>query len=251
MKNFFGETWKEVQFDFDFINKFRLEVSDFGRIRSYNYVSDGEIINGTMINGYRIIRLKFMKPREKGMEVKITDLQKQSADFIKQLKELIKSKASQKRIVEKEKSLKLIRKQLDKLFKEDNRQRAIHYHSLIHRLVAIYFLEKLKAGQTIVAHLDYNKLNNHVSNLKWMTREENFQHQQHSPYVIQEKQRRKSESRPNTKVAKLTVTKVMLLKKLINQNKPMKQLTKQFKVTDTQILRIKRGENWKDVPAAN
>lgn len=33
----------------------------------------------------------------------------------------------------------------------------------------------------------------------------------------------------------------MLMKKLINQGKPMKQLVRQFKVTDTQIFRIKRG----------
>ena len=43
----------------------------------------------------------------------------------------------------------------------------------------------------------------------------------------------------------------MLMKKLINQGKPMKQLVKLFKVTDTQILRIKRGENWADIKAAN
>jgi hypothetical protein len=42
----------------------------------------------------------------------------------------------------------------------------------------------------------------------------------------------------------------MLLKKLLNEGKPMKQLVKQFKITDTQILRIKRGENWSNVPAA-
>ncbi len=53
-----------------------------------------------------------------------------------------------------------------------------------------------------------------------------------------------------SKATKLTVTKVMLLKKLLNQGKPMRMLVKQFKITDTQILRIKRGENWADVQAA-
>lgn len=41
------------------------------------------------------------------------------------------------------------------------------------------------------------------------------------------------------------------MKKLFNEGKPMKQLVKLFKVTDTQILRIKRGENWADIKAAN
>jgi hypothetical protein len=43
----------------------------------------------------------------------------------------------------------------------------------------------------------------------------------------------------------------MLLKKLLNQGKPMRTLVKQFKITDTQILRIKRGENWKEIKAAD
>ena len=101
-----------------------------------------------------------------------------------------------------------------------------------------------------MAHLDYKKLNNHVSNLKWMTPEENFAHQQKSPFVIKEKEQRKLNPRRNSKVAKLTVTKVMLLKKLLNQNKPVRQLVKQFKITDMQIYRIKRGENWGGIPAA-
>ena len=42
----------------------------------------------------------------------------------------------------------------------------------------------------------------------------------------------------------------MLLKKLLNEGKSMKQLAKQFKVTTTQILRIKRGVNWAEVDAA-
>jgi hypothetical protein len=84
-----------------------------------------------------------------------------------------------------------------------------------------------------------------------MTPEENYEHQKSSPYVIKDKQQRRDRQQSNPNRAKLTVTRVMLLKKLLNEGKPMKQLVKLFKVTDTQIIRIKRGENWANIPAAN
>ncbi len=139
---------------------------------------------------------------------------------------------------------------LSKKFRDDLKARTINYHSLIHRLVADYYLRKPGANQTIVAHLDHNKLNNRDFNLKWMSPEENYEHQKSSPHVIQEKKDRRFRRKENSKATKLTVTKVMLLKKLLNEGKPMKQLVRQFKVTDTQILRIKRGENWSDIKAA-
>ncbi len=83
-----------------------------------------------------------------------------------------------------------------------------------------------------------------------MTPDENYEHQTQSPYVIKEKEERRERRKENSRATKLSVTKVMLLKKMLGQEKPMKQLVKQFKVTDTQILRIKRGENWADIPAA-
>ena len=83
-----------------------------------------------------------------------------------------------------------------------------------------------------------------------MTPEENYEHQKKSPHVISDKKKRQARQQSNPNRAKLTPTKVMLLKKLLNEGKPMKRLVKLFKVTDTQILRIKRGENWANIKAA-
>ena len=50
----------------------------------------------------------------------------------------------------------------------------IRYNHTVHRLVAITFLglkEKL-----VINHIDGNKLNNHVSNLEWVTRSQNSTH---------------------------------------------------------------------------
>ncbi|MCW3109474.1 MAG: Helix-turn-helix domain of resolvase, partial [Segetibacter sp.] len=40
IKNYPGESWKEVRFDFEFTNDYRLEVSNFGRLKSYNKLFD-------------------------------------------------------------------------------------------------------------------------------------------------------------------------------------------------------------------
>jgi len=250
-KDYPCEQWKTVQFHFEFTNDFRIEISNFGRIRTFNKVSNGNIIKGSMINGYRIIRLKLYRPRDEKTQAKLDNLQQQVFKLARKLKSQINNGEKKQVINETSALLITFRKNVSKKFQKDLKERTINYHSLIHRLVADYFLPKPKPNQTIVAHLDYKKLNNRTANLKWMTPQENYEHQKSSPHVIKDKQQRRVRQQSNPNRAKLTVTRVMLLKKLLNEGKPMKQLVKVFKVTDTQILRIKRGENWANVSAAN
>lgn len=49
-----------------------------------------------------------------------------------------------------------------------------HYRT-IHRLVAITYIDK-PIGKDCVNHIDENKLNNHISNLEWVTIKENDNH---------------------------------------------------------------------------
>ena len=125
-----------------------------------------------------------------------------------------------------------------------------YYAALVHRLVAENFLPAPSLHQTIVTHLDHDKLNNQVSNLKWITEEEKNILQRSSPLVIAEKQKRKQSGFYIPSNHKLTVTSVMFLKKLLNEGKPVQNLAKQFKVSETQILKIKKEENWGSVEAA-
>ena len=249
-KDYPGEKWKTVKFDFDFTNDFRLEVSNFGRLRNFNKISDGNLVNGSIINGYRIIRLKLYRPREENVQAKFDYLQQQVFKLARKLKSQTQNGESKQVISDTTLLLDTFKKKLSKQFQDDLKERTINYHSLFHRLVAHYFLEAPTNQHTIVAHLDYEKLNNRAYNLRWMTPEENYEHQKHSPYVIKELQERRQKRKENSRATKLSVTKVMLMKKLINQGKTMKQLVRQFKVTDTQIFRIKRGENWADIEAA-
>lgn len=45
--------------------------------------------------------------------------------------------------------------------------------TLVHRLVAITFLDKPEEGLTDIDHLDHNKENNSVDNLRWTTHKDN------------------------------------------------------------------------------
>lgn len=248
-KDYPGEKWKAIKFDIDSTNDFRMEVSNFGRVRSFNKISDGNNLKGSMINGYRIIRIKFFKHRDEKKQKEFDNLKLQILKAARQLKSAIENKENKKNITEASKRLDELKRTFSGKIKIDEKKRTIHYHSLIHRLVANYFLPKPTKSQAVVAHLDHNKLNNKVNNLKWMTAEENYGHQKKSPLVIAQKKLRANNLSPNS-TTKLTIAKVMLLKKLLKQDKPVRQLAKQFKVTDTQIIRIRKGENWGNVKAA-
>lgn len=248
-KNYPGEQWKAVKFKFNYTNDFQLEVSNFGRVRSFGKFTKGNILKGSMINGYSIIRLKFFKARDKNKQQELDSLKQRVFKLTRQLTALKKNKASKAAISEATARLDELKKSVSKKFKQDEKARTIYYHSLVHRLVADYFLARPAKKQVVVGHLDHNKLNNRSSNLRWMTAEENYAHQKKSPIVIAQKKER-ANGNIISPTAKLTVTKVMLLKKLLNQDKSVRQLAKQFKVTDTQIIRIRKGENWGRVKAA-
>ena len=116
----------------------------------------------------------------------------------------------------------------------------------IYKLVAEFFIPKTSEEQQYVLHLDYVRDNDLVKNLKWATYEEKQAHYKKSPHVINSM---KNLIEHNIKAdgRKLTTTKVIYLKKLLNkpnQKTRIKMLAKQFGVSEMQINRIKRGENW-------
>lgn len=117
----------------------------------------------------------------------------------------------------------------------------------VHKLVAQYFGERAPGNpdDLYVIHTDYNKLNNHVSNLKWATKREMELHQQKNPNVLKAREKRK-ETKPY-KGHKLNATQVKRLKKKIfdpNRKTRLKILAKQFNISEMQLYRIKSGENW-------
>ena len=114
----------------------------------------------------------------------------------------------------------------------------------LHRLVADEFLSKPSGDHDNVIHIDFNKWNNHVENLRWATRSEMFSHSRKSPRTAAAIERRKGEITNS----KLTETEVMRLKKKLQRGKtPLYKIAKEFGITHTQLNRIRRGENWAHV----
>ena len=112
--------------------------------------------------------------------------------------------------------------------------------------MAEFFIPKTSEEQQHVIHLDYVRDNDSVSNLRWATYEEMMEHRKKSPHVIRSMQKL-LEFNLNADGRKLTVTRVIHLKKLLknpNQKTRIKMLAKQFGISEMQVNRIKRGENW-------
>ena len=111
----------------------------------------------------------------------------------------------------------------------------------VHKLVAQHFLEKENEDQVFVLHINYDKTDNTLENLKWATKRDKELHQFKNPVFI--------ESRKNQKTNyKLSEGKVKIIKKqLKNKRTRISMIAKRFGVSDMQIHRIKSGENWSSV----
>jgi hypothetical protein len=113
----------------------------------------------------------------------------------------------------------------------------------IHREVARLFLKKAAAKQKYVIHVNYNKLDNAVKNLRWATPEEMIHHQQKSPAKLAYKKVQAT----RTVGLKLSATDVKNIKKTLmskNRQLTIKKLADKYKVSEMTMYRIKSGENW-------
>jgi len=105
----------------------------------------------------------------------------------------------------------------------------------VHRLVAETFLTKEIKDQHYVIHLDYDKQNNSIYNLKWATEEELVAHNNKNPEVLKRR----------TTGYKLTEADVRVIKRLLKSHKTrLSMIAKRFGITHTQLNRIRSGENW-------
>ncbi|WP_218598944.1 HNH endonuclease [Polaribacter sp. NJDZ03] len=108
----------------------------------------------------------------------------------------------------------------------------------VHKLVAQHFLEKESEEKIFVLHLNYDKTDNTLENLKWATKREKELHQFKNPVFVESIKNKKNSY-------KLTEGKVKIIKRqLKNKRTRITMIAKRFGVSDMQIHRIKSGENW-------
>lgn len=113
-------------------------------------------------------------------------------------------------------------------------------HLYVHLLVAKYFLPKQKG---CLIHIDFNNYNNRVDNLKFVSFEEALNRRsplRHSRKDIYKKQFINGVVKAHTK---LTVKDIIKIKKDLPKLSTRELMVK-YKISDSQVYRIKTGENW-------
>jgi NUMOD4 motif-containing protein len=113
----------------------------------------------------------------------------------------------------------------------------------IHREIAKLFLKRPSVKLKYVIHVNHNKLDNNVKNLKWATLDEMINHQQDSPAKIAYKEKQAN----RTVGLKLSASQVKKIKDTLNSKNrkiTIKQLAEKYDVSEMTMYRIKSGENW-------
>ncbi len=125
----------------------------------------------------------------------------------------------------------------------DGKKKAYHYS--FHLLVGMLFLEK-EEKHTHVIHLDYDRKNNVVTNLQWVTYPQMLEHSKKSPYVIEAKKKLVEFNKARDGHKLTTNDVIRLKKKLLDPNRKTRNkiLAKEFGISEMQLYRIKSGENW-------
>lgn len=111
----------------------------------------------------------------------------------------------------------------------------------VHRLVATAFIPNPE-NKPQINHKDGNKLNNHISNLEWVTHQENMQH------AFTTKLNRGRIGTENAK-AKITEKEVIEIRKLSDEGKIGKEIAAVFNLNTSTVNRIISRKYWKHVVA--
>lgn len=248
--NYRNEIWKEYPLHHNFENNFKIEFSNFGRVKSYNaHFPKGNIIKGSLQGGFPIVRITLFKAKTEKQILKILEIQKSIDALNQEIKNLGNSKTIlQKKLNLREERDGLIKKRM-KVNEKINHKRKIFVAILVHKAVVELFLDKPKnKDQKFIIHKDFDKTNNHVENLAWANQEElNERSKKHPKNILHEFRKQFEPKMPNVKASKLGENDVLYIKNRLKKGDTLRKLAQKFNVSDMQIHRIKTGENWSHI----
>lgn len=117
------------------------------------------------------------------------------------------------------------------------------YDIYTHRIVASAFVEN-KDNKPFVNHIDGNKLNNHYTNLEWVTSSENMKHAYNAGLLNCEAAFKKGSQNISSK---LKDSDVIQIKDLLRNEIPVYLISCLFNVSTTSIYKIKLGQQWSHI----
>ncbi len=108
----------------------------------------------------------------------------------------------------------------------------------VHKLAAEYFIPRDDENQSVVIHKDWNKANNYVRNLQWITPEDSYKRMHKK---LKDDQKKNGRTVTNSK---LKAEDIILLKRMLKNGIKQNVVAKLFAISEMQVTRIKRNENW-------
>lgn len=112
---------------------------------------------------------------------------------------------------------------------------------LVHRLVAEHFLDT--TPKETVNHKDGNKINNHVSNLEWATREEQMIH----AYKNKLKPPVRGHTNGNSVLTEEEVIEIRSIYVSRSKEFGMRALARKYNVSDSTIDKLVRNKSYKEL----
>ena len=109
----------------------------------------------------------------------------------------------------------------------------------VHRLILETFKPHVNMIDLQVNHIDGNKLNNHLTNLEWLTRRDNMLHAQDIGLIDN-----RGERSPN---ATLSETDVLEILQRLDTGELQKEITLDYGVSQQCVSKINRGLTWRSV----
>ena len=109
----------------------------------------------------------------------------------------------------------------------------------VHRLVLEAFKPHVNMSDLDVNHIDGNKLNNHLTNLEWLTRRDNILHAQDMGLIDNRGERSSN--------AKLSNADVLEILQRLDTGELQKDIALDYGVNKSCIAKISAGNTWKSV----